>query len=192
MQTNDKKTEAAIKTLLEWLGENPSREGLKETPKRVVERYKKIFSGYYIDLKSILKKPTILAKKGMGMVLVPSIQFVSFCEHHFLPMIGEINIAYLPSQKLAGIGTIIKITKVFTNRLQIQENLTIQIAKAIEKYLEPKAVAININAKHYCIDSKETGKLYGELSTYHFLGVFQTDKTLQNQFLNIITKKSSS
>ena len=191
MQISDKKAESSIKTLLEWLGENPNRHDLKETPKRAVKQYKKIFSGYHVDLKSILKKPTIAAKKKMGMVLIPNIQFLSFCEHHFLPMIGEINIAYLPSQKLAGIGTIIKIVNIFTHRLQLQENLTIQIIEAIEKYLDPKGVATNINAQHYCVDHEKTGIPYGKLSTYHFLGAFQTNKALQNQFLSAINKRNT-
>jgi len=187
MDIKNKEVENAIKILLKWLGDNPNREGLIKTPQRVLERYKDIFSGYHTNLQSILEKPTLACKKGMGMVTIPHIKFISFCEHHLLPMIGEINIGYLPSQKLSGIGTLMKLVNIFTHRLQIQENLTIQIAEAIEKYLQPKGVAVAIQADHYCVDSKETGALSSKLSTHHFLGTLQTDQKLQKQFLSSIT-----
>jgi GTP cyclohydrolase I len=186
MQIDNKKVEEAIRTLLQWVGDDPNRAGLKQTPARVAERYRKIFNGYRIDLKALLKKPTIPVKRQTGLVLVPNIKFFSFCEHHLLPIIGELDIAYLPSKKLAGLGTIIKIAHAFTNRLQLQENLTEQIAEAIKVYLQPKGVAISVRAKHYCVDREETASLSERLQTYNFLGVFKTDKALQNQFLSTI------
>jgi len=188
MKVSNEKILLAVRTLIQWLGDDPDREGLRETPERVVDRYKKIFGGYRVDLDSILKKPSITAKEGMGMVLVPDIEFLSFCEHHILPVIGKIYVAYIPAKKLAGIGTIIKIVNAFSRRLQLQERLTIQIAETIESYLNPKGVAICVKAKHYCIDREETGAMNSELCTYHFLGVFGPDKELQQQFLSQLNK----
>ena len=192
MRNSDKKGQEIIKNLLQWIGDNPTRDDLKETPKRVVARYKKIFSGYNADLNSILKKPTIPINKVSGIVIIPKIKFISFCEHHLLPMIGEINVAYMPKKKLAGIGTIIKIVKVFTNRLQLQEKLTEQIAETIKKYLEPNGVAIDVKARHYCVDSEITDSLSEELITYSFLDCFKTDKELQNQFLIAVNKNTDA
>jgi GTP cyclohydrolase I len=189
MKITLKEAEEAVKVLLEWIGEDPTREGLRYTPKRVAEGYRKVFDGYDVDIESILDKPTIPVEKEMGMVLVPGIKFFSLCEHHLLPMIGEIYIAYLPSKKLSGIGTIIRIANAFTRRLQLQEKLTEQIAGAIEKYLQPHGVALAIRARHYCIDREETGMLSEQLHTYNFSGKFKTDKELQSQFLTAIDTK---
>lgn len=189
MQVSDKEAEDAIKTLLKWLGEDANRKGLQETPARTLRRYKKVFKGYKTDFQSIIKSPTIACKEEMDMVVVPSIKFISFCEHHLLPIIGEINIAYLPLRKLAGIGALIKIINVFTHRLQLQENLTIQIAQAIDKWLNPKGLGVFIKAAHYCIDREKSGTLDAQLFTNHFSGVFEKDIELQNQFLNLIDKK---
>jgi GTP cyclohydrolase I len=185
------KTEEAVKTLLSWIGDDPTRKGLQKTPSRVAERYKEIFCGYDVDLEAILKKPTIPVTKeiGIGMVLIPGIKFFSFCEHHLLPMIGEIYIAYLPAKKLSGIGTIIKIANAFSRRLQIQEKLTEQIAETIEKYLQPAGVSVAIKAEHYCVDRKETGSISEQLHTYNFLGTFKADKELQSQFMIAISTK---
>ena len=191
MQSRDKEAEETIRNLLQWIGDDPDREGLKDTPKRVVARYKKIFSGYRADLKSILNKPTIPVEKEMGMVVVPKIKFISFCEHHLLPMIGEVDVAYIPKKKLAGLGTVVKLVNVFTRRLQLQEKLTEQIAEAIKKYLEPKGVAIAVTAKHYCVDRETTGSLSEELITYNFSDCFKIDKQSQNQFLIAINKSNT-
>jgi GTP cyclohydrolase I len=189
MKIRTKEVEEAIKTLLKWIGEDPAREGLRATPSRVAERYKQIFSGYSADLEAILNKPAIKIEKDMGMVIVPGIKFISFCEHHFLPMIGEIDIAYLPSKQIAGLGTIVKIANSFTRRLQLQEQLTEQIADAIDQYLKPKGVAVSIRANHYCTDRSETGSISEKLYTYKFSGLFETDKDAQNQFLSAIKGK---
>ncbi|NRA73625.1 MAG: GTP cyclohydrolase I [Rickettsiales bacterium] len=191
MNVNDKQAETAVTTLLKWLGDNPNREGLKETPKRVLNRYKKLFKGYQTDIQLILKQPTIPCKKEMGIVIVPDIKFISFCEHHLLPMIGKVHIAYLPSQTLAGIGSLVKIVNAFTHRLQLQENLTTQIADTINEYLKPKGVATIIQAEHYCTDPNETKNIATTLLTHYFLGVFQKNIELQNQLLCAINKKSS-
>ena len=186
MQDIDKQAENAIKCLLKYIGDNPEREQLKETPKRILNRYKKTFSGYQANLQKILETPTIPCNKDMGMVMIPNIKFISFCEHHFLPMIGKINIGYLPSKSLVGIGTIVKIVNVFTHRLQLQENLTKEIATTVEKYLHPKGIAVTIQADHYCINRQETGSLYNQLLTHYWLGSFKVEKELQIQFLNSI------
>ena len=191
MPVSNKEAEVAIKTLLKWLVEDINREGLQNTPARVVRRYQKIFKGYHTDLQSILENPTIACEEGMNMIIVPDVEFISFCEHDLLPTIGKVNVAYLPSQKLAGIGALIKIINVFTHRLQIQERLTIQIVEAIEKYLNPKGIAIMIQAKHYCKEKEEAGVLYNKLVTSHFSGLLKTDIKLQNQFFGLIDKKQN-
>lgn len=174
----------AIKTLLVWLGEDANRSGLKKTPMRVLKRYKEICKGYQINLNSILECPAMPCDREMGMIIAPSIDFFSLCEHHLLPIIGKAHIAYVPCKKLAGIGTLIKITNAFAKKLQLQEMLNIQISDAINEYLNPKGVAIAIEAKHYCVDPAENNNVAANFLTSHFSGIFKKNTELQNQFIH--------
>lgn len=166
--------ELAVVKIIKWLGDDPKRDGLKDTPRRVATRWKKLFAGYEINLEELLNYKGIKnSSKSRNVITINDIEFISFCEHHLLPMIGTVDISYIPSKKLVGISHAIKIVQAFTQRLQIQERMTTQIAEALEKCLDPLGVAVHVRAKHYCVDTTETGKLFVVLETDCVLGAFK-------------------
>lgn len=183
--------EEAVKTLLQWMGEDIEREGLVETPKRVIKSFAEKFAGYKTDPKVLLSKKFSETSGYKGIVMLSDITVESHCEHHMSPIIGRAYVAYLPSDKVVGISKIARLVEVFSKRLQLQERMTAQIANAIDENLEPKGVAVLIEAKHHCICHRGVNHRDTMMMTSSFLGEFKTDEKLINQFMLQIKKGSS-
>lgn len=177
-----KEVENAICTILRYIGEDPEREGLVETPKRVVESYSELFSGYTADRTSIWKEFDMADYSSP--VIKKNIAFKSICEHHMLPIMGHVDIGYIPSGKVVGISKLSRIVNIFARRLQMQERMTIQIAEEIQQHLATDGVAVKINAKHFCVQMRGVNSDSSYLVTTHFTGKFNTDKDLQRYFLS--------
>lgn len=178
--------EAAVKTLLSYIGENTGREGLVDTPRRVVEAYDELFQGYH-------KSPDELLERTFGetagyddFVLVREIGFTSHCEHHMMPFYGKAHIAYAPVDRVVGLSKLARLVDVFAARLQTQEHLTAQIVNAIEKTLKPRGVAVVIEAEHTCMSVRGVGKEGASTLTTQFTGVFRDDVQMQGRFLNLV------
>ena len=178
--------EEAVKTLIRWIGDDPDREGLVDTPKRVIKSFQEHFSGYLEDPEEILQKTFEETENYNEMVLLKKIDFESHCEHHMLPIIGNASIAYLPNKKIVGISKLARIVNVFSKRLQTQEIMTSQIINSIQKHLQPLGSAILINAEHHCMKTRGVFKKNSSMTTTQFTGCFLTDKSLQDRFLNLI------
>ena len=174
--------EEAVRTLIKWTGDNPDREGLIETPKRVVKAFEEYFAGYYQDPKNILEKTFSETSNYQDFVMLKDIDFRSHCEHHLAPIIGKASIAYLPNDCVVGISKLARIVDVFTKRLQTQETMTAEIANSIQMHLKPKGVAIYLSAEHHCMSSRGVKKAHVDMVTTHFTGSFRDDKTLQERF----------
>ena len=189
-KVSDKDAEEAIKTILEWIGENPKREGLVETPRRVVKAFKEYFKGYTQD-------PSIELKKTFGdvegyddMVLQKNISVSSHCEHHMAPIIGVAHVAYLPNKKIVGLSKLARTVEIFSKRLQTQERLTMQIANALTEGLDADGVAVNIDSTHQCMTMRGIKKEKATTVTNFFTGKFKEDLSFQNRFLAYISDKS--
>lgn len=180
---SNEEAEEAVKTLLEWIGEDVEREGLVETPKRVIKSFAEKFSGYKTDPKTLLSKKFSETSGYQGLVMLSDITVESHCEHHMSPIIGKAHVAYLPSDKVVGISKIARLVEVFSNRLQLQERMTAQIANAIDENLKPKGVAVMIEAKHHCICHRGVNHRDTMMITSSFLGDFKDNEKLMNQFL---------
>lgn len=176
--------EEAVRTLIKWTGDNPDREGLIETPKRVVKAFEEYFAGYYQDPKNILEKTFSETSNYHDFVLLKDIDFRSHCEHHLAPIIGKASIAYLPNDCVVGISKLARIVDVFTKRLQTQETMTAEIANSIQMHLKPKGVAIYLSAEHHCMSSRGVKKAHVDMVTTHFTGSFRDDKALQERFFS--------
>ena len=176
--------EEAVRTLIKWSGDNPNREGLIETPKRVVKAFEEYFSGYFQDPKNILEKTFSETSNYREFVMLKDIVFRSHCEHHLAPIIGKASIAYLPNDCVVGISKLARIVDVFTKRLQTQETMTAEIANSIQLHLKPKGVAIYISAEHHCMSSRGVKKAHVDMVTTHFTGSFKDDKMLQDRFFS--------
>jgi GTP cyclohydrolase I len=176
----------AVKTLILWAGDNPNREGLLETPKRVVNAYLDFFSGYNEDPKEVLGKTFDDVKGYDDIVLIKNIRMESHCEHHMVPFIGFAHVAYIPNQKVVGISKIARLVDIFSKRLQTQEILTMQIAHTINDVLKPKGVAVFIDSKHQCMTTRGIHKTSASTTTMTMLGNFKTDSTFEDRFLNMI------
>ena len=176
--------EEAVRTLIKWTGDNPDREGLIETPKRVVKAFEEYFAGYYQDPKNILEKTFSETSNYQEFVLLKDIDFRSHCEHHLAPIIGKASIAYLPNECVVGISKLARIVDVFTKRLQTQETMTAEIANSIQMHLKPKGVAIYLSAEHHCMSSRGVKKAHVDMVTTHFTGSFKDDKALQERFFS--------
>ena len=176
----------AVKTLIRWAGDNPDREGLLETPNRVVKAYGDFFSGYHEDPKKILGKVFEEIDGFDDIVLIKNIRMESHCEHHMVPFIGEAHVAYLPQKKVVGISKIARLVDIFAKRLQTQETMTIQIAKTINESLKPRGVAVLIDAQHQCMSTRGVYKVDASTVTTAFLGEFKKDQQLCNRFLSLI------
>ena len=174
--------EEAVRTLIKWTGDNPDREGLIETPKRVVKAFEEYFAGYYQDPKNILEKTFSETSNYQEFVMLKDIDFRSHCEHHLAPIIGKATIAYLPNKCVVGISKLARIVDVFTKRLQTQETMTAEIANSIQLHLKPKGVAIYLSAEHHCMSSRGVKKAHVDMVTTHFTGSFKDDKSLQERF----------
>ena len=176
--------EEAVRTLIKWTGDNPDREGLIETPKRVVKAFEEYFAGYYQDPKNILEKTFSEISNYNEFVMLKDIDFRSHCEHHLAPIIGKASIAYLPNECVVGISKLARIVDVFTKRLQTQETMTAEIANSIQLHLKPKGVAIYLSAEHHCMSSRGVKKAHVDMVTTHFTGSFKDDKALQERFFS--------
>jgi GTP cyclohydrolase I len=176
--------EEAVRTLIKWSGDNPNREGLIETPKRVIKAFEEYFSGYYQDPKNILEKTFSETSNYREFVMLKDIDFRSHCEHHLAPIIGKASIAYLPNDCVVGISKLARIVDVFTKRLQTQETMTAEIANSIQLHLKPKGVAIYLSAEHHCMSSRGVKKAHVDMVTTHFTGSFKDDKMLQDRFFS--------
>jgi GTP cyclohydrolase I len=176
----------AVKTLIEWAGDDPNREGLVETPKRVVKSYEEFFAGYGDDPEEILRKTFEEVEGYDEMVLVKNIRLESHCEHHIVPILGKAHIAYIPNNRVVGISKLARIVDAFGKRLQTQETMTAQIANTIEKVLEPKGVAVVIDAAHQCMTTRGIHKPESSTVTSCMRGVFKENPTTRNEFLTFI------
>ncbi|VAY88322.1 GTP cyclohydrolase I type 1 [hydrothermal vent metagenome] len=176
----------AIKNMLTYIGENPNREGLRDTPKRVEKAWEFICSGYKLDAKEIIQS-ALFASSNKEMVVVKDIEFYSMCEHHLLPIIGKAHVAYIPNGKVIGLSKIPRVVNVFARRLQIQEQLTEQIADAINDAILPKAVAVILDARHMCMEMRGVEKVCSSTVTSALRGIFNTNKRIKNEFMSIIS-----
>ncbi|KZD07932.1 GTP cyclohydrolase [Oceanibaculum pacificum] len=178
--------EAAVKTLLLWAGEDPAREGLLDTPKRVAKAYEEWFGGYSVDPVDMLKRTFDETDGYDEMVLLRDIRFVSHCEHHMAPIVGRAHIAYLPLNRVVGISKLARVVNAYARRMQIQERLTAQIANTINDVLEPKGVAVVIEAEHGCMTSRGVNTHGTSMVTSRMLGAFRTDPSTRREFLTMI------
>mgnify|MGYP000061788550 FL=1 len=185
---SDQKAEEAIEILIRWIGEDPEREGLKSTPKRVVRAYKEYFQGYKEDPAKHLTKTFTEIEDYDDMIIEKDISIRSHCEHHMAPIIGVAHIAYIPSKKIVGLSKLARVAEAFSKRLQTQERLTMQIAKTIMHVLQPRGVAVTIDAMHQCMTSRGIKKEKTTTVTNYFLGAFKEDLSFQNRYLRYINK----
>jgi GTP cyclohydrolase IA len=188
IEVSDEKAEEAIRTIIKWLGEDPNREGLLSTPKRVVKAYKEYFQGYKQDPKKYLSKTFTEVDGYDDMVIEKNISLQSHCEHHMAPIMGVAHVAYIPSSKVVGLSKLARVVEVFSKRLQTQERLTMQIAKTIMEVLQPRGVAVTINAAHQCMTNRGIKKENTTTVTNYFLGAFKDDLGFQNRYLRYINK----
>ena len=178
--------EEAVRTLIKWAGDNPKREGLLDTPKRVVKAFEEFFIGYKESAKEYLSKTFEDVNGYEDIVMLKDITFNSHCEHHMVPIIGKVHLAYLPVKKVVGISKLARTVDIYAKRLQTQETMTQQIASSIYETLKPKGVAVYIEAFHQCMTTRGVSKPNVSTITNSFLGDFKTDKLLQNRFLEYI------
>jgi len=187
-QISDREAEEAIKTIVKWIGENPDREGLKSTPARVIKAYKEYFQGYNEDPSKYLMKTFTEVDGYDDMVIEKNISLRSHCEHHMAPIVGFVHVAYIPSEKVVGLSKLARVVDAFAKRLQTQERLTMQIAKTIMDVLQPRGVAVTIDATHQCMTSRGIKKENTTTITNYFLGAFKDDLSFQNRYLRYINK----
>ena len=184
---SDKEAEEAFKTILTWLGEDPNREGLLETPKRVMKAYKEYFSGYKVDPSKILDKTFGDVDGYDDMVIQKNISIQSHCEHHMAPIIGKAHVAYIPKERVVGLSKLARVVEVFSKRLQTQERLTMQVAKTLMESLDAKGVAVTIDSTHQCMTMRGIKKEQASTVTNYYLGQFKEDLSFQNRYLRFIS-----
>ena len=186
-QISDKEAEDAFRTILSWMGEDPSREGLLETPKRVVKAFKEYFKGYKEDPNKILDKTFGDVEGYDDMVVQKNISVQSHCEHHMAPIIGKAHVAYIPNQRVVGLSKLARVVEVFSKRLQTQERLTMQIANTLMESLDAKGVAVTIDSTHQCMTMRGIKKEQASTVTNYYLGQFKEDLSFQNRYLRFIS-----
>ena len=177
--------EAAVRTLIEWAGDNPDREGLLDTPARVARSYRELFAGYGTDPHDYLKRTFEEVGGYDELVVLKDIRVVSFCEHHMLPVIGRAHVGYLPTNKVVGISKLARVVQGFARRLQIQEKLTADVAEAIQEILEPAGVGVVIEAEHSCMTLRGVNTPGSTLTTSKLLGVIRDDPRTREEFLRL-------
>ncbi|MDQ1264112.1 MAG: cyclohydrolase [Campylobacterota bacterium] len=187
----DVEFENAIKTMMLHVGENPQREGLLKTPQRVKKAYEFIFGGYKEDPRQILES-ALFSSSNDEMVLLKDIEFYSTCEHHLLPIIGRVHVAYIPNGKVVGLSKIPRVVNVFARRMQIQEQLTEQIADAIMDTIAPKGVAVVIQARHMCMEMRGVEKINSTTTSSALRGLFKKDEKTRSEFFSLINSPSGS
>jgi GTP cyclohydrolase I len=178
--------EAAVRVLIEWAGDDPDREGVKGTPSRVVRAFEEYFTGYASDPVELLQRTFEETDGYDEMVVLKDIRFESHCEHHLAPIIGKAHVAYLPKQRIVGISKLARLVEVYAKRLQIQEKMTAQIANCLDEVLQPKGVAVVIEAAHQCMTTRGIHKPGVSMVTSRMLGAFRTDPSTRREFLAII------
>ena len=184
----EKEIEEAFIKIIKWIGENPTREGLASTPKRLIKAYKEYFKGYSEDPKKVLEKTFGDVKGYDDMVIQKNISVQSHCEHHMAPIVGVAHIAYIPNVKVVGLSKLARVVEVFSKRLQTQERLTMQIANTLMESLNAKGVAVSIDATHQCMTMRGIKKEQATTITNYYLGKFKEDLGYQNRYLRFITK----
>lgn len=183
---DQEEAKAALRTILLYLGEDPDREGLLETPDRIVRSYEELFCGYKQDPKDILQKSFGIENYDQ-MVIIKSVPFVSFCEHHFLPFTGKCSIAYIPKgQRVVGLSKLARLVDIFAKRLQIQERMTLQIADALEQHIAPAGIAVVVEAVHQCMACRGVKKKGASMITSDMRGAFRSNESARAEFLNLV------
>jgi GTP cyclohydrolase I len=178
--------EEAVRTLILWAGDDPDREGLRDTPGRVVRAYEEFFAGYSQDPREILKRTFTEVEGYDEMIVMNDIRFESHCEHHMVPIIGKVHIGYLPDKRVIGISKLARLVEVYARRLQVQEKMTVQIADTLQEVLQPKGVAVVIEASHQCMTTRGVHKPGVGLVTSRMVGAFRTDASTRREFLAVI------
>ena len=180
--------EAAVRTLIEWAGDDPDREGLRDTPQRVVRSYEEFFAGYTLEPSEMLRRTFEETDGYDEMVLLKNVSFESHCEHHMVPIIGVAHVAYVPHNRVVGISKLARVVEAFGKRLQIQERFTNQIAKTIDQVLEPKGVGVVVEAQHQCMTTRGVKKSDVSMRTSCMLGGFQNNPATRSEFLNALRR----
>ena len=188
LKVSDKEAEEAIIKILNWIGEDPSREGLIETPKRVINAYKEFFEGYTTNPDKILSKTFEEVAGYDEMVVIRDIRLESHCEHHMVPILGKTHVAYIPDKRVVGISKLARVVDCYAKRLQTQETMTAQIAACIQRVLLPKGVAVVVDAAHQCMTTRGVHKSSTSTITSRMLGLFRTDARTRMEFMNFIGK----
>ena len=178
--------EEAVRTLICWTGDNPDREGLIETPKRVVKAYEEFFEGYDMDPEEVLQKTFEEVQGYDDAVIVRNIRVESHCEHHIVPIIGVAHVGYIPNNRVVGISKLARVIEIIGKRLQTQETMTAQIADTIQKVLEPKGVAVVVDASHQCMTTRGIHKTESSTITSRMLGAFRDNPETRSEFMNLI------
>jgi GTP cyclohydrolase IA len=181
--------EDAVRTLIEWIGENPDREGVKGTPRRVVKAFEEYFAGYHMNAQEILSKTFEEVGGYDEPVLVKNITLESRCEHHLAPFIGHVHIAYIPNGKVVGLSKLARLVEVYGRRMQVQERLTTEIAEALQKYLKPKGIAVYVEAEHFCMKVRGVHEDHALTVTTRFLGEYKRNEDLREEFFQMIGKR---
>jgi len=187
-QISDEKAQEAVRTIIEWIGEDPEREGLKSTPRRVIKAFKEYFQGYKENPSNYLMKTFTEVEGYDDMVIEKNINIKSHCEHHMAPIIGVAHVAYIPSKKVVGLSKLARVVEAYSRRLQTQERLTMQIARLIMDVLKPRGVAVTVDASHQCMTNRGIKKENATTVTNYFLGAFKDDLSFQNRYLRYINK----
>lgn len=191
MSEKNRDFEEAVKVMMRHVGEDPDREGLVKTPERVRKAFEFMFGGYEQDPKEILEK-ALFTSSNDEMVLIKDIEFYSTCEHHILPIIGRVHVAYIPDGKVVGLSKIPRVVNVFARRMQIQEQLTEQIADAIMQTIDPKGVAVVVQARHMCMEMRGVEKINSTTTSSALRGLFKKDEKTRNEFFSLINSSSGN
>ena len=186
LKPSREEAEEAVRTLICWTGDDPDREGLIETPKRVVKAYEEFFEGYDIDPEEVLQKTFEEVQGYDDAVIVRNIRVESHCEHHIVPILGVAHVGYIPNNRVVGISKLARVVEIFGKRLQTQETMTAQIADTIQKVLEPKGVAVVVDASHQCMTTRGIHKTESSTITSRMLGAFRDNPETRSEFMNLI------
>ena len=188
LKPSREEAEEAVRTLICWTGDDPEREGLIETPKRVVKAYEEFFEGYDIDPEEVLQKTFEEVQGYDDAVIVRNIRVESHCEHHIVPILGVAHVGYIPNNRVVGISKLARVVEIFGKRLQTQETMTAQIADTIQKVLEPKGVAVVVDASHQCMTTRGIHKTESSTITSRMLGAFRDNPETRSEFMNLINR----